>query len=1388
MAQVERNFDELTQTTALLTKDQHDHHQAITDLLELVATTVTQDDLDRRLDQHAQDTLASIQDGFAFAEQLRASLGQIDERVVQLEDKTAVLVNREMLAAETRDLAATIEAEGQQRKLDDEALQQHLQTSIDELSSSLDALSNVSKETKDSCNLVGDRVVVLEHAIPLHSEELRQLNQHRATIESKLDSTSQVLERSIELTADEMDRQLAQTMATVDTKLSKLQNEVRFQSEATEKTAQTEIRTVRSALDQAINNLATKVNAHESLLSSRTVEDIRDLRETMMTETSSIRETIDKRLYDTAQRVDQKLENSLKMVQDFTVSFRTEVTGVQEDMERMTIDVEKQTSGLSTKIADLRKDIEDHDRRVAFDKLKYELQGLQQRLDVESVAIKSASSELEKRVTNGAEMVARRFEGQVERMGSRLDATMLDYAQKHSVFEGTIADHHNYFSKFCDRIEQTVDDKHAEVNRQLLGLKNSIETKSSSLSSVCESLDKKLSDTCQQQEAQIENSRTFFANHCEKINNKVTDQSQKAQTMLQDHMTKSESQLTSTRTYIDSQVAQMKTFFSQRDSDFEEKQRTKVASQDAKIDSMAVALQTNEGRFTRMDASLVDLENRVRDNRDHFTKVNESFEKKLSDRADIADAFAAENRDNMSQHYSHFQILCADLEDRSKSLSAEQLQIGRDVEAYQSHFNEIYQKLDSAIKDDRRKFGDITSRLENRTTELRSDTDAKLKSHQQQFMDVTKNLDQKFMERHSLAETRIKDQHQLLKETQANAEVLSSTKDTEHDKRFNEMTALVIEKAQEAADMARKIEQQSADRDAWHTDKLTALTNDMQDTKRQTTSITAAVEKTVTTAAKAQAAEIYERIDALTQAATAVDRRIDKLESTALDRHAALQTTVDSNQDHVLTALTRNSSMHTERLDKVDQRLQQSMVDLQQAAAISSKNSAESVRKVNALVRDETAALQGALTKLTSTVSRIESEGNTSVARLEERMNESVRAIEDRATKQRDILTAAISRVDSARIEKSKSQDDVIETQHNVFTKLISDLDVRVGETANEQDEKTINLNRTVNEHYTHFTGVAERIIDSIVKEKEEQDRSLSQAFSTLEQVCAGLDQKLQDQDCMHSELIDQVSANLSSVEIRLQEKNVSQDERADALSDTLDNSNQKQNEWNTACHLKADALEQATDARIHLLEEALNNLVQNEVGILQASMQRDVSDLKGLLAEQKHSLSHEIAVVEEYAAKNRREHNLLDTRVVKAEGDLNKQAGEMSASNFNLQGLIKKVEDDAAIEARKLRLKLDSYAAEAADKLEELEHDVEDKMIDKIDDLDQKISDDLRACVRTDHITNFAMDIADIRKAVVQVGEELNEARDEFDAMLGDGKALVDIDGLLEDAVQGKS
>ena len=185
--------------------------------------------------------------------------------------------------------------------------------------------------------------------------DIKQLTQNVAAVEAKLDSTSQVLNQKVELTADEMDRQLEQTVAAVDTKLSKLQNEVRFQTEASEKTTGVEIRMVRSALDQAINTLTGRVDEHEALLGSRSVEDIRDLREKLTVETGSIGEMIDKRLHDTSQRVDTKLENSLKMVQEFTVNFRTEVSGVQESVERMTEGAEKQTAEISAKIAEMKK-------------------------------------------------------------------------------------------------------------------------------------------------------------------------------------------------------------------------------------------------------------------------------------------------------------------------------------------------------------------------------------------------------------------------------------------------------------------------------------------------------------------------------------------------------------------------------------------------------------------------------------------------------------------------------------------------------------------------------------------------------------------------------------------------------------------------------------------------------------------------------------------------------------------------------------------------------------------------------------------------------------------------------------------------------------------------
>ena len=81
---------------------------------------------------------------------------------------------------------------------------------------------------------------------------------------------------------------------------------------------------------------------------------------------------------------------------------------------------------------------------------------------------------------------------------------------------------------------------------------------------------------------------------------------------------------------------------------------------------------------------------------------------------------------------------------------------------------------------------------------------------------------------------------------------------------------------------------------------------------------------------------------------------------------------------------------------------------------------------------------------------------------------------------------------------------------------------------------------------------------------------------------------------------------------------------------------------------------------------------------------------VRSTAADQKLSLGREIAGVRDNLTETRRELKLLDGRLGKAEGELVRQASDQQAAEFKLAGLVTKASSDAAIEASKIRLKID--------------------------------------------------------------------------------------------------
>eukprot|EP01050_Picozoa_sp_SAG11_P007751 SAG11_NODE_656_length_7905_cov_4.191007_3_plen_1578_part_00 len=1330
---LEDNYDLFDRKTADLSTQQSDHHEAIDNMMDMLEKTVTHDDLAKVIDQHSNETMRSLQDAFDHSEELSGKLSTLDERVkiVEMERET-FLVTRDMLTETEKHLLDALDAQAQQLSEDSVQLQAKLAHDADGMTDEIAKLAGRCNENQDECHNLTQRLSYFDEAFPKHADDIQRLSTTCSAIEAKLDSTAQVLDQKVELTADEMDRQLAATMASIDTKLSKLQREINDHVEATEKATLNETRVIRSGLDQQMGKLSQKVEIHEGLLSSRSTEDIRELREQLKSETSGLRSTIDTRLHEVSQKVDKKLENSLKQVREFTVSFKEEVTTVQESVAHVTTEMHSRTAEIVVDVKKVERDVLGHDKRfVELSKLENQIQEINGRIDLEKDRTNSTVKRLEAKFTGDGEKLERRVIDQVDKISDRLDAQIRDSISKNSVQDATIADHHAHFTSLCLQIEQRAGDKDADVRREILGLGNGVETKIQNLSASLASFETKLGDTTRHQESQLESARAYFGDVCSKLDNKISDQSQKSYGMVQDRIAKTEEQVSNTRTQFDDKMSNLQKLFAKRDSDFEEKMRTKFSSQDAKIDNLAASGQAYDNKIARMDAAVAQVTATVRDNREYFGKTCTNMEKRFEDRATTLDAAATEARDLIGQHYGHFQQLCADLENEQKGIQTDGSQTVRDLEACRGHFTEIYQKLDTEQKGDHRKFTEVYTQLQAKSNEMRSDIDAKLLSQQQHFVDITGNLDKKFMEKHGLAEARMKDQHQLIQDTLAMVEIQSKEKDAEHDKRFSEIVALVIQKAQESAELSRKVERQSTERDNRYVEKFQEATNSVRDTKREMLSANSALQKQLAETARSLTDDFSEKAEALARASTRLERKVEKVDSTCSDRCTAMQASIDSNHEHAMGTSARNFTQHTERLDTFDQRIQKESQDLQHAQATSTKEIADSLRRLSTSTKEETEGLRADLTALASTVGANEHNGSAAVTNVEDKLTDMTKALEDRITKQREILSGAISRVDTSHAEKSSAQSDAILAQRDILTKLINDLDLKLRTLTNGLDEKTVELAQTVNEHHGHFTQVAERLVELVKQENEGQDARVAQAFGTIEGAIATLDGHLREGGEHRDNRLDELDAALGGLDVRLAEKNTAQDERADSLSQGLDSLRAATDASTAAIEARAASFGAATTARIDSVEQKFADALAQELGLLKAETGVKVETLAGELAAEATSRASEDQKLFTAKLEARAEREILDGRLTRTDAKLEATGVELKSTEERLEAALaaRAAELKGALEvgeaqAVRLAQDLEKQRVTADGRVTALEKDVATKLAEADATLTRKLGD----------------------------------------------------------------
>lgn len=1106
--------------------EQQDHAEAIGNLMDLLERTATQDSV-----AQAADALAADVD--TVSEQVEGSLNRVDEAMGELEERLKALeAGFGQIEADT---AATIDARmaeigdeltagmdvslqqsademaAVQSKLEKEvsevtvsmtSMEHGLQDHVHDLGSRLKAVEDSTSETVDTVNSHGTRVMKMSAALE--------------ALDAKVESTSQVLDQKVELTAEEMDRQLAATKVSLETSLAKHSRETTDRIDAGDKAGLNALAEVRQGLSTQVDTHKQRMAEFETGAATQAEKDIKILSEKLNVEVKEMRSSLNEKTSTTAAKVDQKLESTLKQVADLAGNSKGAIMAIDEKIGALRTDMDERHGEGVSQLAQLRKEREEAQEK--------DVTSLKQMVDMKTAHIvteqkretqerSTAMKDIKAKVTQDIATLSTRVDEQHSTYSEMTSTQERKFTDKAAALDAMVADHHTHFSSLCGAIEQRFVDKNAAIMARAEDLGNTVNMHHHSLNSLCTSMETKTAERMQHVDRQLEATRSSFADSCAKLDTKIADQKQKLTDTVNDRVKKLSDDIQGTRTHLSERQAQDLDHFQQRVTEFEEKMRHKQLANESRVDGIIAELQTTDKKCGRLDASLTQVGNAIKDNRDTFTKMSAALEKKLEERLTTTEGSSREMRNTVTAHYTTFNSMCGDTEAKLKSVASEVTQLQMLGKDQNQRLTETMQTMDTRVKDDIRILTDSTTSVDSKLTDTKADFEAKLKGQYSHFSDLHTNMDTKMMEKTAALEARMKDADESTRDTMTAVELQSKQKDTEHDKRFSDITNLVLEKAQEATELCHKVEKQAVDYDAKGIDRVAKVEDRLREAKRELLEKHNAADKKIAETKRQQDDAAAESTDTLTRETVRLDKKASKLEQIVDDRMVSIQKSATEDRELARSTSTKLEKKLSERVGEIDTRLASTERKSASHESVLTKQTADSTKwliQVAKLTEDSEAQILK-LNELTDRVSANRQAAADSSDEIDQKYTDLFAATEDRVTKQRDAIADIRTSTEAALTAHSEALETALKGQHEHFTVAHGGLDVKFSEQGIAHGAEITALGDGLQAQNDSFTKVCEGIVEFAKEENEAQDKRAEATFKALDEAVAQTDAKFSD-------------------------------------------------------------------------------------------------------------------------------------------------------------------------------------------------------------------------------------------------------------------------------------
>lgn len=1201
----------ITQLAAKLGGEQRDHAEAITNLMDMVERTATQEELSAAMDGIAGELEARTNE-------LETSVGMVNERCAGVERELERAVQE--LASVVDEQVAELDGRlsGAIEKLTVEVGEEvtHLQEITEakslDLSSKIAALSDDlqlrANELTRRCAAVEETTGSFASA-KSREDMVVKISLNMQSLDAKMENTAQVLHQKVELTAEEMDRQLDACVTSVDAKLAKGARDAAARSELAAKEMQQDFAEEKTLLDSEVSKVKDTIERQEKRMLSTLSDDAKVASTRLKVDLASVKTMMDDRIGTTVSKVDRQLEEATRMMDDSN----TRVDEMALRVTQSATENSDRTAEATSRLEELRKQIESqilHIGCTAASSLQMEVAKLEAEVTSTRASSHNAMERLERKCSLDTDATQASIEARFEKVKDSVDILDRKIGAKWSTIETSVTDQHAHFTAQFTATESRTKDKDDSMRSTLKELADTVNVNQRSTAAAQTQMESKFDERLRHYETQLESRCTALTEGAQRLDLRLSEQKEQTADLVRDRAAALVEQIQGARTYMNDRYSQLDQHYSASQSEFEDKLLQKQTSMETRLDQALATLRTLEMGGTRTDAELERVNATTKDLRDHFSKLHATMEKTVEEQRVDTNTTMDDVKGRLAQNFAHFTNLIGSLEAKTTTIETKIMGTTQSIADTRDKYSGLCNRLETEMREDNRMMTDVVNDLQTKVTTVKTETDQKLQSMKQQVVDGNLNLDSKFVGKFAAFEQRANDQHESSMEKISMVEVTSAQKEAGYKKRFEDLESLLNERTTEFATMCGKVDKQSADRESRTEDVLTELATLVDKNRRDLQELCAEVEKRNVGAMQSLEEQIAQQQDNFMQMVAKAERNIEKAEYRLSERDNGLQSSLEEALAGADVAASELKVVLTGKLEDLEESVLKDhntfTAELERLGLKASDESKSIVRRFTPRMT----ALNEKIDKIADDDTENNAKNAVVVEELDQKYEDMHRVADERMKNQNEVLSELMQTTRTELILQDEALEVALRGQHEHFTAAVTDLSERHDIAVAEIEDRSVRTDEEVERVEKSFSTVCSELIDELARSNTQHAQANLDVKQQLDRRAETIEGRMQEED---DAMVRKHTTHVQKwdIEVEAQHSKNQELERADAA--LLLEVERKSIATDAAVGLvqsQAEGRHRAQVVRVEKLESDVTGKLLHSVEELEGSINRDLKPL----------------------------------------------------------------------------------------------------------------------------------------------------------------------------------